>query len=231
MMRSPNLILVEGIDDVHVVLHLLYRHGFARGQPVEPERFVFIPEADGGSGAIHIKDKQGYDSLLRDLRVELTPTDLRRLAIIVDADTDIAARWRSLRDGLRQGGYTNVPEAPEADGTVLTEHGMPVAAVWVMPDNQRHGYLEHFVAGMVASRDTLWPRAQECVERIPADERRFATVHRDKAKVHTWLAWQEDPGRRMGEALRLRYLDANCEAALRFVGWVRRWLGTQPTAG
>src|SRR5947209_3866776 len=103
-MRSPNVLLVEGTDDVHVVLHLLYQHGFKKAESiVAPERYVIEHEASGGP--IHIKDKDGYSGILKDLRLELTPTHLRRLAVILDADSDARlSRCRRRRPLLRQHG-------------------------------------------------------------------------------------------------------------------------------
>jgi hypothetical protein len=38
--------------------------------------------------------------------------------------------------------------------------------------------------------------------------RKFALGHFAKAHIHTWLAWQSDPGTPMGLALTKKYLDA-----------------------
>ncbi|HST61263.1 MAG TPA: DUF3226 domain-containing protein, partial [Longimicrobium sp.] len=52
--------------------------------------------------------------------------------------------------------------------------------------------------------------------------RRFSPVHRSKALIHTWLAWQEQPGSPMGQAIGKRDLDAQAPQAQRFVAWLQR---------
>ena len=51
-------------------------------------------------------------------------------------------------------------------------------------------------------------------------EARFIQDHRAKAEVHTWLAWQAEPGRPLGLALTRRYLDADHALAQRFHDWL-----------
>ena len=45
-----------------------------------------------------IKDEGGFQSLLDGLPVRLSPgTELERFGIVVDADTDLLKRWRSIK--------------------------------------------------------------------------------------------------------------------------------------
>ena len=102
MNRSPNIVLVEGGDDLHFVLHVLYCHGFERAEIVPPERWAIAQPATGNR--IELKPKGGFEKLSRELRIELTPTYLQRMAIIADADVDPGARWASIRDALTRAG-------------------------------------------------------------------------------------------------------------------------------
>ena len=43
-----------------------------------------------------------------------------------------------------------------------------------------------------------------------------------KAQVHTFLAWQDEPGRPMGESITRRYFQINVPKALNFVEWIRK---------
>jgi hypothetical protein len=119
-----------------------------------------------------------------------------------------------------------LPNSLAADGLVVREAGKPVVGVWLMPDNSRPGYIEHFLASMIDPSDRLWGPAQECVDRIPEEDRRYAAAHSHKAKVHTWLAWQEYPGTRMPQAVVRNYVDVNCAAAETFLRWFGSWLAT-----
>jgi uncharacterized protein DUF3226 len=202
------VLLVEGKDDEHVFYALLNYHAIPR--------------------SYRIKDKQGISNLLSTLEVELLASDLERLGIIIDADVDIAARWQSLRDILRNSGYTHIPSLPQTGGTLITEEGHPVVGIWIMPDNSVPGMLEHFVQFLVPPGDNLWDKSIRCIDGIPNSDRLFPTQHLIKAQLHTWLAWQEEPGSPIGLAIVKRYLDANAIHAQRLVAWVRRLFDLAP---
>ena len=68
---------------------------------------------------VTIQQKEGIDNLLEALEVELMRRAETRLGIIVDADTDIAVRWQSLRHKLIQADYTSVPLHPAPEGIIL----------------------------------------------------------------------------------------------------------------
>jgi len=155
--------------------------------------------------------------------------DLEALAIIIDADIDLKSRWQSVRDTLRRIGYRECPDNPSPDGTIINEPNMPLIGVWIMPDNSSAGILEHFVAKLVPEADVLWPRAQEYVDSIPFDHRPFKAGALPKVKIHTWLAWQEEPGARMGEAIGRYYLDPNSRLATMMVDWIRRIVDQKPS--
>ena len=50
--------------------------------------------------------------------------------------------------------------------------------------------------------------------------------YRSKALIHTWLAWQEDPGTPLGLAVTKRYLDGDHALAQQFVQWLLRLFPT-----
>jgi hypothetical protein len=192
MNRSPNLVLVEGTDDLHFILHVLYCHGFQRAELVPPEKWAILRSATGSRA--ELKPKGGFEKLASELRVELTPTYLERVAVIVDADADPTSRWGSIRNALLRAGI-DAPREITVGGTVIPTPDKPVIGVWLMPDNARPGYLEHLLADMIAPGDELWSHASKCVAELGAIERRFAPAHEKKAEIHTWLAWQEYPAR------------------------------------
>jgi hypothetical protein len=49
--------------------------------------------------------------------------------------------------------------------------------------------------------------------------------HRSKALIHTWLAWQEAPGRPFGPALRARSQDAAAPDGRALLRWLDRLFG------
>lgn len=204
-MRPPeSVVLVEGPNDLHVVQNLLKIH---------------LPSA-----GIKVKVKNGIDNLIQTLHVELRDSELRRLAIVVDADVDIQARWDSITHRLTGSGYLDVPRRPDPAGSVMVQTDKPSVGVWIMPDNRTDGMLEDFVAALVPANDDLFPAARQAVESIPLERRRFVASRRAKADIHTWLAWQPDPGRPLGLAIACTYLDPNAPSAIAFLNWIRRLL-------
>jgi hypothetical protein len=91
-----------------------------------------------------------------------------------------------------------------------------------MPDNQLTGSLEHFAQLLLPDDDRLWVRAVSAVDQIPVEERLFPDGDTLKAQLHTWLAWQREPGRPVGQAINNRYLNADAPQAHRLITWIRR---------
>jgi uncharacterized protein DUF3226 len=197
-----NRLLVEGSDDANVCYHLLTRH---RINVVE---------------TIKIVDKKGVDELLATLDVELLTSKARNIGIIVDADENQIDRWKSLVDILIESGYQEVPNAPTWSGTIIREQNKPSVGIWLMPDNELPGMLEHFCSFLVPTEDSLWKFADEVVKRVIEIDRRFPPNHIMKAHIHTWLAWQREPGKPMGQAITKRYLDHTSPYAQQFIAWI-----------
>jgi hypothetical protein len=173
-------------------------------------------------GAFDTVPKNGYQNLVDTLREELRASELERLGIVVDGDVDVIGRWESLRNKLRDVGYDSVPTHLQAGGQILLAPDKPVVGIWVMPDNTAPGILEDFVSKLVPPGDPLWTYAQGCVDKIPEEHRKFRPGARSKAYIHTWLAWQEEPGTPLGQAITKRYLDATTSSASEFVTWLKK---------
>jgi hypothetical protein len=200
-------LLLEGVDDQHVVKNLLFNHNL--------------------DDTFDLKPKDGVDNLLDTFGDELQATDLDCVAAILDADTEIASRWGRLSHALREAGYTAVPPTPEAQGTIILEEGLVPVGVWLMPDNRTVGAIEDFIGSLIAANDNLWPKAQGDVAAIRAEDRRFKPSYLSKASIHTWLAWQEEPGTRLGQVFRKKYLNPQHPTAGVFVDWLRRLIAAQ----
>jgi len=211
--KYENYLLVEGSEDKHVLRHLLGYHQIPQQFKIKDEHF-------------EIKDHEGIDNLLnqKTLRTYLKIDEMRRFGIIVDADTNLTARWQKVRDILNSLGYNTLPISLNFDGLILKEEGRPVVGIWLMPNNQISGVLEDFVRFLVPSDDVLWPKAKNIVEEVKAIEtdRRFHDVYESKACIHTWLAWQKEPGKPMGVAITARYLDATNPQAQQLITWIRQ---------
>lgn len=207
------VLLVEGPDDAHTLYHLLNRH-LGRSQ-VDKK--------------INIESREGFETLRKSLRDDLQVPVLERLGIVVDADSDLDARWQSLRDRLTELGGQNVPDTPEPDGTIVEvkqSYRTIQVGVWLMPNNQLPGMLEDFLQFLLPTDDALWERAKTAVDEIPDDDLPFDLTGKDKvpwqkkAQLHTWLAWQKEPGRPLGQAITKSFLNPKAPLAHKLVDWV-----------
>jgi len=75
---------------------------------------------------------------------------------------------------------------------------------------------------LIPEKDKLWPRSQDAVEQIPESERLFPPQHLMKAQIHTWLAWQKEPGKPMGLAIKKKYLSGNAPHAQLLMEWIKQ---------
>jgi hypothetical protein len=200
--------LVEGIEDLHAIVQLISRHiPWPRENP--PAR---------------LENCQGIDNILKRefLSVKLKESDLGALGIVIDANDAFASRWASVRDGCL-GSFPNIPIGLPAEGLVLPNEYNQKLGVWIMPDNRSDGMLEDFLKHLVpTSRDKLWEYAQEAVSEAQHRGATFKNSHQSKANIHTWLAWQDEPGQSLGTALTRKVLDAKSSGATPFVNWFKR---------
>lgn len=196
------VLLVEGRDDREVVYQFCNHHCI-------DNESMFSVEA-----------KDGIESLLADLRLR-PRTGVSVLGVLVDADVDPLARWQQLDAVLAPLGYC-LPAAPLETGTIIHAPAptRPRLGVWMMPDNQVEGMIEDFLLRLAHADDRLLERARSAVDGIPAQDRRFSLAHRSKATAHTWLAWQEEPGTALGQAITKRYLDPSRHPAPAFRDWL-----------
>ena len=201
------LLLVEGKDDKHVLMHIC---GNRTSLKLDK-----------------IKDHEGVDDLIdnltEELRAAVNEGDI--VGVIVDADVDLEGRWRKLRTKIARAGYPEVPERPTVNGTIIDPPPntlLPRMGVWVMPNNQTSGNLEHFLEFLIPSPHPLYDHAQSSVASIPCGFRRFKTKDHRKALIHTWLAWQKEPGKPYGTAITARFLDPDVTEVDTLVSWLRR---------
>ncbi|MBO0347835.1 hypothetical protein J0895_01665 [Phormidium pseudopriestleyi FRX01] len=204
-------LLVEGKNDRHVIWALCEQYQLSE---------TFTVEVPPGK-------TEGIESLLAAFPALLDERKLQTLGIVVDADQDLAARWQSIRDRLITSGYpkADILDSPRVEGWVYqpADPYLKRVGVWVMPNNQLPGMLEDFVALLMPGDDNLRPKAEEILREIEGEGlNRYGEIHRAKALIHTWLAWQETPGMPMGQAITARVLQRESAIAQRFVAWLQQ---------
>lgn len=165
-------------------------------------------------------------NLLESIPVRLKASEQGDIVgVVIDADTDLILRWQSLRDRLITVGYPDVPEHPVSDGTILeppNDRLLPRVGIWIMPNNQTIGILEDFLRFLIPQESRLLTHVESSVAAIPEEERLFSNSAKSKVIIHTWLAWQKNPGKPLGTAITARFLDPNVSQADKLVSWLTR---------
>ena len=233
---GTKILLVEGDDDQHVMWNLFEIRQvpeFHVLRPGDKPGYRYAGEVIRGRDGGGDEESGGDSKLLDSIPARLDTSDLERLAVVIDADYEangngLRSRWDAICSQLAKEGYENLPKSFEANGSVFELPAVggrkPIRfGVWIMPDNQSEGMLEDFVADMIHEDDEALSLVGPFLSSIPETKWRFKEVHRAKARVHTWLAVGEKPGRPMGQAIKAdSRLNANHATVEPFLSWIQR---------
>lgn len=184
---GTKLLLVEGTNDCHVIWSLCQH--FATPQTFE----VYVCGSD--------------EKVIKRVNGLLAGADpMETIGICLDADNpNLRGKWDAISHKLTSHGYT-LPDSPNRSGTILTQPGRPTIGVWLMPDNNIDGMLEDFCLQLAPANAVNY--AQECVNSAQAQgHSSFTQTHQSKATVHTYLAWQDEPGMPLGLAITAKALN------------------------
>ena len=208
-------LLVEGQDDKFSVIGLMEHHVL---WPNEKNRWPVFVDAVGSVSEIL---NTTY------LRTKLKESNLEVLGVMIDADDEPAARWQSFRS-ICAPAFPNLPLELPADGLIAHDASGLRLGFWLMPDCSSGGMLETFLRHLVPeSANSLWRHAEASFTTACSLGALCRPVHADKARIHTWLAWQNPPGETPGHALTRKTLDPNAPTAMAFVSWFKKLESTR----
>ncbi|MEM6379779.1 MAG: DUF3226 domain-containing protein [Bacteroidota bacterium] len=143
--------------------------------------------------------------------------------MIIDADQDIKAKWDALSGILRNGGFKDLPKQFPTDGLVVEQLDLPKIGIWIMPDNQSKGYIEYFLLDLIVDPNNLMRDVRRVLDKLEMENRTlFSPIHRKKAELYTWLAWQEKAGLPFGTAIRANYFNLDHPNVEAFVKWAKK---------
>jgi hypothetical protein len=200
---TNKVLLVEGTDDCHVVMALCAAHK--------------LPESFG------IYECGGDKKVLQRLNALISrPEPPQVIGIMLDADSpSLIGRWISIKSKLNNYSYI-LPDIPEIDGTIIEGVGdEPTLGFWLMPNNQCDGKLEDFCAELAEPISLEF--AKQCVKKARENQATtFKELDLSKAVIHTYLAWQDEPGRPMGQAITKQALRPHTDIAIKFTDWLTR---------
>ncbi|HYN77366.1 MAG TPA: DUF3226 domain-containing protein [Lamprocystis sp. (in: g-proteobacteria)] len=203
--NAPHRLLVEGRDDQWSIIELTAKHGWDWDNPAP--HYPYVVDAKGDTLAMEA--------------LPLAVRSYRRVGIVLDADFAPERRWQSICDRLSGEGFT-MPGQPDPVGTVVERSDGKRLGIWLMPNNQSRGRLEDFLALLVPPGDPCWDWAGESTTQARKRGAGFAEPDYIKARIHTWLAWQEEPALPFGTAIRAATFAHDAEAARGFVAWMER---------
>lgn len=196
------ILLVEGLNDCHVMWTLCKRYNIAETFDIH-----------------NCGCKTNALTKLKGLLIDSGKP--RVLGLLIDADSSSQNSWASVRNLLRKYKYS-APEEPASCGTILEPpHGYPKVGVWILPDNRQDGMLEDLLRDMM--KPTAWDYILDVVTRARSDGMAdFKPVHQSKAVVHTYLAWQDEPGKPFGQSITANKLNPDAsETAKRLLEWLK----------
>lgn len=211
---NPKILLVEGEEDKRVIPQLIEANGVPWGE----NRDAWI---------VQIKPCDGFGKMVKQdrIEVELKASGLKVLGIIADANNHAEQRWKSLRNRCL-GSFPELPYELPATGLIHDNDAGLRLGVWLMPDNRSRGMMETFLTYLVPDdSDSVLKYAETARDEARVLGAPYKDVHADKAKIHTWLAWQDPPGRPLHNAVMERLLDPRSPHAAAFVKWFRSLFG------
>lgn len=198
-MEKTRILLVEGKDDEHVIKALCQKHEI-------PETFEII-------------SCEGIENLFESLPVRLKTSGIEAIGVIMDADEDINRLWNRMKSLFSNLGFT-IPNRFPDTGLILHNNGQKVG-VWIMPDNKANGMLEDFISFLIPEHDQLLSIVDSTLNDIEAKQlNKYATIHKSKARIHSWLAWQKDPGTPLGLSITKNFLTTDKDICRTFVEWL-----------
>jgi len=198
--KHTKKLLVEGNDDQHVIWALC-------------RKFNLLEIFD-------VIDCEGIKNIYDAIPVRFKQSNIETLGIIVDADINLHDRWASIKNLLSGQGFP-VPDDLPTEGLVLSK-GDIKAGVWIMPDNNVNGMLEDFLSFLIPTNDPLLPVVDTTLDEIENNKlNKYQLTHKSKARIHSWLSWQEDPGTPMGLSITKRYLTTDNERCERLINWLK----------
>ena len=208
---GTKVLIVEGETDKRVVPELMEKNGVAWPATQVPVRIVVAG---------------GFNKLLTDklLGTYLKQSGTEAVGLVFDADEPSDGRWTRLRAHAQALTPDKLAEAMPAHGCIVESNDGPRLGVWMMPDNQTRGKLENLLQTLVPDQgpDSLWAIAGKACDDAEASGKALYTARdRDKAQVHTWLAWQAPPGLQLHQAIKCQQFAATAPGAQGFVRWFR----------
>lgn len=215
-MSQENILLVEGETDRG------FFEALCKSLQLAVKVDVTTPRDAG-----HIKNsKQAAFAVLETTYLpQLYDGQLKRLAIVIDADQDVngegfARTLKRLTDRLIPAGYQLRLESGSSGFLFSHSDGLKDLGAWLMPNNADDGMLEDWIQlNLHPQEAALMQHAKASIDKIPGGTK-FKPLRRSKAEVATWLAWQTDPDHGLWQALKPGLLNESAPQLQTLKAWL-----------
>lgn len=212
------LLLVEGLGDQSFVEGFLSVIG-------KPDITPFPPKQLGGPS-------NGVSNVLKVIPLlinQILSGTTSEAGILVDADTTgvnggFTLRRQEITSALQSAGYT-IPAAPlpgTPPGELFTHPaGHASIGLFILPNHRDDGMLEDVLKNMVTSApySGLLQHATTVVGAL-TPKLFNDPLHRSKAEINTFLAWQNPPPAQVRACVTSQIFDATSPAATNLVHWL-----------
>jgi hypothetical protein len=190
------LLIVEGNDDLSLISNLMSKRvrGWSQKVPYTVNMIAAGDDQQGGKNRVTLEFVKGR-----------LKSGWSHVAIVLDADDDYLGTKAKLEQILIE---------------ARKDWQEVKFSFWIMPSNGSPGMIEDFALSLVESSNLLAFSEKASSEAKSDHGAHFdAGIHASKAKIRTWLAWQKEPGVRMGTAAAMGLINANSPRADAFAQW------------
>jgi len=208
-------LIVEGKDS-YVLSSILIKRGLKPPKGYEnKQKFKdFVIEAGGFSRVKNV------------FKQALLNEENTNIGVVIDCDEEnVQELFEGLVEIIKERESINLPEnlALSNEGFVHQFTENLTIGIWIMPNNENNGYLEHFLEKLIPKDDDILPFAKEKIKELKRQPFNVLTdIRTQKALIHTWLAWQKEPGHPIGLAVNAGYFNANSPNADAFANWFQK---------
>lgn len=220
MSRENKILLVEGDADKNLFEAIRQKLSLdAKIQVASPKDF-----------SIPYNTKGGIFNLLPTLIDQMKDGQIERFAAVMDADHPDSTSGGGM--GYRETvnkftrivedfSYTRKNIKGQCGGLYFSHNdGLNDIGLWVMPDNKNDGITESWLKKCIIDDEKkLLNHAQNIVSNLPHPVK-FKDIHRPKAEIATWLAWQKMPGQEAASAMRNELIDMSCPEFRQLTEWL-----------
>jgi hypothetical protein len=210
------VLLVEGLAD----------SAFYEALCRETRRKAIKVRSPGSFGA-EVDSKTNAIHRLPLLLKQVEDGSIDRIGLVVDADYEaehglgFAGTLEHVRNKVIAAGFER--ETRIASGGFVFKHrdDLPSVGLWIMPDNQHEGMLEHFVQACIVGAEQVALHGSACAAVARLSPPLFKSFHSAKAEVATWLAWQRMPGAPVASAVGDHLIDLSSPPCRSLSAWLQ----------